>query len=78
MWKRASFDYEREYRLCVALEDHEMEQTGKHVPIDLEKLIEGVYVSPAAPPWVLEVVRKEVQIHGLSMPVVSSPLYTLK
>jgi hypothetical protein len=78
MWKRASFDYEREYRLCVALEDHERQQIGKHVAINLEKLIEGVYVSPAAPRWVFEVVRKEVQVHGLSTPVISSPLYTLK
>jgi hypothetical protein len=74
--KRRSFEHEREYRLVISLEEAEAENTGLFVPILLGQLIEQIIVSPNAPRWVAEVVRKEVAVHGLSVEVVRSELYS--
>jgi hypothetical protein len=74
--KRKSFEHEREYRLVISLESDEMESLGKFIPVVLEQLIEEVVVSPSAPKWVAEVVRKEVAVHGLNVEVVQSELYS--
>jgi hypothetical protein len=37
--------------------------------VDLGELIEGIFVSPAAKPWFLELVRKVLRRYGLALPV---------
>jgi hypothetical protein len=74
--KRKSFEHEHEYRLVTVLESDEYDQVGKHVPVLLEQLIEQVVVSPLAPTWITEVVRNEVRLHGLSVSVKQSDLYS--
>jgi hypothetical protein len=76
MCKRKSFEHEREYRLAITLEADEFESVGKHIPVILEQLIEQIVLSPNAPTWVTEMVRKEVSVHGLSTEVVQSDLYS--
>jgi hypothetical protein len=76
MCKRKSFEHEHEYRLVTSLEFDEGQKVGKHIPVLLGQLIEQIVVSPAAPKWVVEVVRKEVLIHGLDISVVQSDLYS--
>jgi hypothetical protein len=75
--KRKSFEHEQEYRMMMTLEkeDQERDIRGKFVPVLLEQLIEEVYVSPTAPKWVAEVVRKAVQTYNLDVPVIQSDLY---
>jgi hypothetical protein len=74
--KRLSFEHEREYRLAIGLEEHERESVGVLVPVLLEKLIERVVVSPTAPPWMVELVRQEVKLYELDLPVAQSDLYS--
>jgi hypothetical protein len=74
--KRKSFEHEHEYRLATMLESDEYESFGKHIPIRLEHLIEQIVVSPAAPKWMVGVVRKEVLTHGLDIGVEQSDLYS--
>jgi hypothetical protein len=74
--KRKSFEHEREYRLVICLEADEMENVGKCIPVVLEKLIEQIVLSPNAPKWVAAVVQKEVLLHGLSIEVVQSDLFS--
>jgi hypothetical protein len=74
--KRKSFEHEREYRLVTSLEADEMESVGKFIPVALERLIERIVVSPNAPKWVTDVVRKESSIHGLNVEVVQSDLFS--
>ena len=75
--KRKSFEHEQEYRMLLTLEKDEQDRDirGKFVPVVLEQLIEEVYVSPTAPTWVAEVVRKAVQTYNLDVPVIQSDLY---
>ena len=41
-------------------------------PVDLDTLIENVYVSPYASDWVKDVVEEELKLCGLNKPVLSS------
>lgn len=74
MCKRKSFAHEREYRLITNLEADEAEQPGKYVPVTPSSLVDLILVSPTAPSWMLEVVRSEVKMHSLSIPVERSSL----
>lgn len=75
--KRKSFEHEQEYRMILTLDKEEQDRgiRGKLVSVVLDQLIEEVYVSPTAPTWVAEVVRKEVAAYGLDLPVIQSDLY---
>lgn len=54
-YKRKSFEYENEVRALIAHTEYDL--AGLPVPVDLEKLIENIYVSPYAPPWYFDVVK---------------------
>lgn len=69
--KRKSFEYERELRaaiqsLSVAFNQGEIDKTGqeigdgKYVSVDLDILIEKIFVSPKAPKWFTELVKSVV------------------
>ena len=74
--KRRSFEHEREYRVVIALEEEEKENIGVLISVLLDKLIEKVVVSPTAPKWVSELVRREVKVYELDIPVAQSDLYS--
>lgn len=48
--KRRSFEYERELRAAV-LHDETDPPTGISIPVDLDRLIEHIYLSPALTAW---------------------------
>ena len=77
-FKRKSFEHERELRVMTwDPEDVRTEGTGKYVPVNLEVLVEKVYVSPLALDWVADVVLREMNHYGLStQEVVHSKLYS--
>lgn len=89
MHKRRAFAHEQEVRAVMWRGDPwtgEAEElvryeealakypTGVRIDVDLAKLIERVYLSPAAPHWFLDVVRELTSKYGLSMPVDLSEL----
>jgi len=49
-------------------------QEGRPVRVPLEKLVEKVFVSPGAPAWYVDVVRKVLIRYGYAWPVVTSGL----
>jgi hypothetical protein len=51
---------------------------GKYVKVDLEKLINKVYLSSGAPSYFKEAVESIILKYGLRKEVVKSDLYTLK
>lgn len=77
--KRESFSHEQEVRLAYQMALHERQEpipTGISVSVDLRLAIEHVFVSPATPAWVVDVVARLVQRYGLDGNLVSqSPLY---
>jgi hypothetical protein len=88
MHKRKSFEHERELRaiLTAVGDGHEdigagikvlrtaIPPEGCHVPVDLEKLVEQIVVSPSMPMWFVDVVAEAVHRHAHPMRVVRSDL----
>lgn len=80
--KRRSFDHERELRVFVG-SDGDPKQIelglptveGVEVPVDLDQLIEVVYVSPTAPRWFGPLVEAMMRRYGCEKPIVCSDLY---
>ncbi len=68
---RQAADGERDER-CV--DPDEQVPQGVRVSVDLDRLIERVHVSPAAPAWLAELVKKVCLRYGLAAPVVQSDL----
>ena len=66
-YKRKSFEYEKEVRAIII--KHDITSKGIYIPIDIKKLILGVYVSPYAPTWFVDVVKDVVQKYRLNIPV---------
>lgn len=79
MHKRYAFEYEREYRAIIPqLSDHSSEEEetslGKYVPVDIDTMIERIYVSPGTPAWYSELIINLVGKYGLEKKVVPSSL----
>ena len=54
-YKRKAFEYENEVRAIIV--DHSKTKRGIYVSVDLDKLIDDIYVSPYAPEWFFDVVK---------------------
>lgn len=86
MYKRKSFEHERELRALIWTPQHGKNDVvnpgaskykdtlGLSVLINLEVLIERIYVAPTAPPWILELLRSLLNKYNLSKDVVQSSL----
>lgn len=89
--KRKCFEAEKELRIlthkqhkhCILSQDEIdsiwEERTGKYVFVDIEKLIDEVYISPKAPNWFINQVKSVINQYGyfkLTHKVKKSTLYT--
>lgn len=86
MYKRKSFEHERELRALIWTPQHGRnvigepsqnkyaDQTGLYVLVDVDRLIERVYIAPTAPRWTLELLTSVVRRYGLHKDVVQSDL----
>jgi hypothetical protein len=72
--KRRCFEFEREFRGFVR--DEQVEAAGVEVPVDVDRLVERVYVSPMSPTWTLEVVKAVCARYELKAEVVQSEIMT--
>jgi hypothetical protein len=69
----------RQFNISILIQNPtELTDNGKYVKVDLEKLINRVYVSPNAPSYFKEVVESIISKYGLSKEIIKSDLYTLK
>lgn len=71
-YKRDAFAHENEVR--VVIKDQMHKETGILVDVDLDILIENVYVSPTAPAWLADLVESVMLKYGISKPVKYSHL----
>ena len=71
-YKRDSFAHEREVR--VVIKDTACSEMGLLIDVDLETLIEKIYISPTAPPWLAGLVENLVHLYGFDMPIEYSQL----
>jgi len=73
--KRPSFEHESEVRAVVTKDGIPKGARGIYVPVDLDKLIEAVYVAPNTEEWIWKIVEREIRLHSLEKVVTRSPLY---
>ena len=75
LYKRQSFDHEREVRAIVQMPTlQDICDIGKYYEVDLSLLIQEVIVSPYAPDWLLELIRSVATRYNLKAPIVRSNL----
>lgn len=83
--KRKSFEHERELRALVQkiptkrngginFSKTLFDEYGIHVAVDLDILIERIYVAPTCPDWLFELVRSVANKYGLDKEVLRSSL----
>ena len=62
MHKRRAFRHEEEVRFVKLVDSpHEAPPGGLDVPIDIERLVHGIYIDPYAPEWFEKVVKAVVR-----------------
>ncbi len=71
-YKRDAFTHEREVR--VVIEDATYKDKGMPIAVDIDTLIEKIYVSPTAPKWLATLVKSVMQKYGVDKPVEYSQL----
>lgn len=76
LYKRKSFDYERELR-CIYTDFLEKKDDvpGKDIKIDLNELIEKVYIAPYAPKYFKTVIEDVIYKYGYDFEVIQSDMY---
>jgi len=72
-YKQKSFDHEKEVRL-VAVDNARRGQPGVSFPIDINLLIESIYVSPYAPLWFYDVVESILDKYCLGKSILQSQM----
>ncbi|MGZ5244124.1 MAG: hypothetical protein ACXWW0_09505 [Bacteroidia bacterium] len=77
--KRRAFEHEREYRAILSLDpnfvwDEQENPFGQYIPIDVDVMIEKVFVSPGTPSWYTELIVSMCEKYGLHKEVVPSGL----
>ena len=71
-YKRKSFEYEQEVRAVTHV--RKAACCGVEKEVDVEKLIEGIYISPYAPKWFEDVVRDITEKYELNKPIFYSEM----
>src|SRR3989339_470524 len=72
-YKRFSFAHEKEVR-AVFLNPNYKEQPGIEFPVDLDILIDKIYVSPSADNWFVDLVKDITSKYGLDKEILHSDL----
>ena len=74
-YKRNSFNHEKEFRIIVEDERKPaFRDFDKSIKVDLNLLVENVYISPQADDWFVELVRDVIMKYGYHLNVLQSDL----
>lgn len=78
--KRQGFEHEREFRTIAftppeKIAPQDGNAAGIYVPIDIDKLIETVFIAPHAKTWFADLVRSVLKRYGVDKEVRHSTLY---
>ncbi|MFP8952187.1 hypothetical protein ACLI4Z_04320 [Natrialbaceae archaeon A-arb3/5] len=81
-YKRISFDHENEFRVATVDSNNISigegvgdEPKGRYIEVDLEVLLDQIYVTPDAEPWLKHLVDDVIDTYELDISVVQSDLY---
>lgn len=77
VYKRKSFEHEKEIRMwCLEADRKKRQAKGTYASVDLGVLMEAVFVSPTAGPWVKQVIQSTLDLHRLGIKAVQSKLFS--
>lgn len=71
-FKRLSFSHEQEVRLLVY--DEKIDKPGVTIPIDIQKTVERIFISPEAPKWFRDLTESILKLYKLKIDVIKSSL----
>lgn len=71
-YKRKSFEYENEVRAII--KRHNIMEKGIYISVDIDRLIDKIYVSPYAQDWFVDVVKSVVEKYKIEKPVLHSQM----
>lgn len=71
--KRKSFEHEKELR-AIVFSPYIAPKGGK-IEVNVETLIEKIYVAPTSKPWILNLLKKIIDRYGLKIPLEQSRLF---
>lgn len=71
-YKRKSFEHEKEVRAIIR--KHNSKAKGIYIPVNIDKLIDEIYVSPYASEWFVDVVKSVVVQYNIDIPVLYSQM----
>ena len=71
-YKRKSFEYENEVRAII--QKHNVNEKGIYISVDIDKLIDRIYVSPYASEWFVDVVKSVVEKYKINIPILHSQM----
>ncbi len=86
IYKRKSFEHEEELRALIwtpqygknNISDRELNRyknnMGLYVPVNVEELVEKIFVCPSAPKWIADLIRSLVKKYELTIEVIQSDL----
>lgn len=82
LYKRKSFEHERELRAIINVDDADettwvgqtVGSVGRTVPVNLEDFIEQIYIAPTSSEWFADLVRGVMTRYALDKPVIMSSL----
>ncbi len=83
MYKRRSFEHEKEVRVLIINKENGVDLRmeplfeGLSVPVDLDTLIEKIYVAPKVGDWAYDLVKKIASNYDINKPICHSSLDTV-
>lgn len=81
--KRNSFSHENELRAVIQdlpskngsiLLGKTNDDTGKYIPVYINKLIESIYIAPSSTPWFYDLVKNVLNRYGIKKAIIKSSL----
>lgn len=79
--KRKSFEHEKEIRAFISILPEPILESpfdfGANIKVNLNLLIENIYIHPDAPIWFAETVKSVLKAYNVDKPVIHSSLYGL-
>ena len=74
--KRKSFEHEQEVRAIIQDLSMQDNKAGVNINIDVNQLIQKIYVSPTAPSWLVDLTQDVSKKYGINSAVKKSDLYS--
>lgn len=75
--KRISYEHEKEVRLIWHPRDYNNQYPIRRINVNLEQLIDNIYISPLLDDWQFKAIERFVQSIGLNVVVTKSKLHNL-